>query len=317
MTRPALDPAQVDRVRGALAGMACGDALGAGYEFGPPLAADEPVGMVGGGTFGWEPGEWTDDTQMATVILDAALTAADRGGHLLENLDQVTTAWSAWSLHAPDVGMQTKSVLRSARSTSAADVAQASREHLARTGRAGGNGSLMRTAPVALAYLYDRDGRADAARAVSDLTHPDPYAGDACVLWCDAIARAVVTGVADVRGGADLVPAERRDAWLGYIDDAERDAPVAFHSDNGWVVSAFRAAWSAIVRGSTIVQAVEGGVRGGADTDTVAAIAGALAGAAYGYASLPREWTELVHGWPGLTVTELADRGLALADTRA
>jgi len=70
-----LSPAQRDRAAGVLVATAAGDALGAGYEFGPPLPTSTPVGMVGGGGFGWAPGEWTDDTSMAMVI---ARYAADR-----------------------------------------------------------------------------------------------------------------------------------------------------------------------------------------------------------------------------------------------
>ena len=71
-----------------------------------------------------------------------------------------------------------------------ADTASPRRQHARvggaaqRTGRTAGNGSLMRTAPVALAYLDDEAALVEAARAVSELTHYDPEAGDACVLWC-------------------------------------------------------------------------------------------------------------------------------------
>jgi ADP-ribosyl-[dinitrogen reductase] hydrolase len=74
--------------------------------------------------------------------------------------------WAGWSRTAPDVGIQTSQVL----------------------------GSLMRTAPVALAYLDDPAGLAEAAMAVSALTHFDPSAGEACVLWSLAIRHAVLTG---------------------------------------------------------------------------------------------------------------------------
>ena len=53
-----LTPTQSDRAVGALLGSAAGDALGAGYEFGPALPDGAPVHMKGGGGFGWEPGEW-------------------------------------------------------------------------------------------------------------------------------------------------------------------------------------------------------------------------------------------------------------------
>lgn len=57
-------------------GMACGDALGAGYEFGLPLPGDTVVAMKGGGSFDWEPGEWTDDTSMAILLCGQSRLAA-------------------------------------------------------------------------------------------------------------------------------------------------------------------------------------------------------------------------------------------------
>ena len=106
-----LSTAQSDRAAGVLLGMACGDALGAGYEFGPPLGSDVDVVMAGGGSFGWAPGEWTDDTSMAIVI--AEVTAG--GGDLATSQaqDQVAARWAGWAAGATDVGIQTRSVLRS------------------------------------------------------------------------------------------------------------------------------------------------------------------------------------------------------------
>lgn len=60
---------QSERAAGAILGMASGDALGAGYEFGPPLPSDTPVSMDGGRRGPWQPGERTDDTSMAIPIL--------------------------------------------------------------------------------------------------------------------------------------------------------------------------------------------------------------------------------------------------------
>ena len=84
----------------------------------------------------------------------------------------------------------------------------------------------MRTAPLALAYLDDEAALVEAARRVSDLTHYDPEAGDACVLRCFAIRHAILTGLLDVRIGLQHIDADRlglrvrwrtdrRHAWLG------------------------------------------------------------------------------------------------------
>ena len=108
-----------------------------------------------------------------------------------------------------------------------------------RTGRTAGNGSLMRTAPVALAYLDDEAALVEAARAVSELTHHDPEAGDACVLWCLAIRHAILTGVLDARIGLQHIDIDRRDLWASRLDVAEASQPSDF-TNNGWVVEACR-----------------------------------------------------------------------------
>lgn len=104
-----LTTAHIDRACGVLLGTAGGDALGAAYEFGPPRGPELEVAMVGGGSFGWEPGEWTDDTSMAIAIAEVAATGADlREEH---SLDSIVERWHEWSLGAKDVGIQTRSVL--------------------------------------------------------------------------------------------------------------------------------------------------------------------------------------------------------------
>ncbi|MGI8867820.1 MAG: ADP-ribosylglycohydrolase family protein, partial [Mycobacteriales bacterium] len=314
-----LTTAQRDRAAGGLLATAAGDALGAGYEFGPPLAADTPLQMRGGGGFGWAPGEWTDDTSMAIPIARAAAGLDLRAD---EAQDRIAAAWFGWARRAKDVGSQTRTVLTQAGRAAAADgldaplaqhVRAAARAQHEAAGRSGGNGSLMRTAPVALAFLDDAAGLIEAAVSLSALTHVDPEAGEACALWCLAIRHAVLTGDVDVRRGLAALPAARATVWADRLDAAGSATPDAF-ARNGWVVEALQGAWSAIsgtpvpaedrAAGIFRVQhlrlALEAGVRGGCDTDTVAAIAGGLLGAAYGASAVPATWRRIVHGWPGL-----------------
>ncbi|GIU86598.1 MAG: hypothetical protein KatS3mg009_1113 [Acidimicrobiia bacterium] len=300
------DPSLRDRIAGTLVGLATGDALGAPYEFQIP-GPDRPE-MVGGGLGPWEPGEWTDDTQQAICVAEAAaagrLVPAAVGERLLE-----------WFRGRPkDVGVHTRQVLKRARS--AADLPRVAADLFAlRPGNSSGNGSLMRTAPVALALLGDDDAIAEAAREVSALTHADPLCGDACVLWCIAIDRAVreqrLNGVDD---GLVLLPGATRNRWSGWIAQARRDPPGRF-VPNGYVVTAFQTALSAIEHtargarggaGEHVRRALGAAVAAGHDTDTVAAIAGALLGARWGAAALPSEWTGMLHGWPGLDADGLA-----------
>ena len=316
--------AQLDRACGVLLGTAAGDALGAPYEFGPPRGPDLEVAMVGGGGFGWEPGEWTDDTSMALAIAEIAATGADLRRE--EVLDTLTARWHGWSEHAKDVGVQTRTVL--SRAGQRGISAHTAREEAAAlhqaTGRTAGNGSLMRTAPLALAYLDDEQGLAQAARRVSELTHPDPDAGDACVLWSCAIRHAILTGVIDIQVGMEYLPGDREMQWARWLDAAGESQPSDFQC-NGWVVEALQGAWSAITttpipqdnpatgvfRADHLRLALEAAVRGGGDTDTVAAIAGGLLGAAYGASAVPAQWRRLLHGWP-----RLSTRGLVALATQ-
>jgi ADP-ribosyl-[dinitrogen reductase] hydrolase len=294
----------VDRVAGALVGLAAGDALGAGYEFTTPRP-EEPIEMIGGGPFGFEPGEWTDDTQMAICI--AQITAAG-------NTDPIAIGASflEWFRSGPrDVGVMTSAVLGGARD--ATDLPEAAAAyHRRNTDSSAGNGSLMRTAPVALAHLGDDDAIVEHARAISALTHADPLAQEACVLWCIGIDRAVrETRLDGVGEGVELLPAGRRSWWAARLREAFDQPPGSF-TPNGFVVTALQAAYSAIVQtpiedgeASHLARALRNAVRVGHDTDTVAAIAGQLLGARWGLHAIPSGWRDELHGWPGHDVDDL------------
>ena len=170
------------RSAGALVGSAVGDALGAPFEFGPPgqFSARFPAPargahteMCGGGALGREPGEFTDDTQMALLV---ATSLVERGG--LDETD-LFDRFQCWAqADPPDIGNQTRAVLGSGLPW---DTAAA--EHFRRTGRAAGNGSLMRTTPAAIRFAREgRGATADAARRISALTHGDPSAGEGCAI---------------------------------------------------------------------------------------------------------------------------------------
>ncbi len=317
-----LTTAQHDRVAGVLLGTAAGDALGAPYEFQPPRGPELAVEMVGGGSFGWEPSEWTDDTSMAIAIAEVAAAGADLRDQEAQNI--IVCRWVEWARTAKDVGIQTSDVLVA---IDPARPAASAREYAAQRfsggAKSAGNGSLMRTAPVALAYL-DQEGRAgddatvEAAISISDLTHGDPDCADACVLWCLAIRYALLTGELDIRRGLEWIAADRRMLWSTRLDGAERLRRQDFPS-NGWVVGALQAAWSAIsgtpipdddpagqmFRADHLRHALDAAVRCGNDTDTVAAIAGGLLGALHGASAVPAEWRRKLHGWPGKRVREL------------
>ncbi len=303
MARPngSLDAGSVemDRAVGAVIGGAVGDALGAGYEFGPAPEPDA-VTMRRGTLTGEPASHWTDDTAMAIAILEVAAT---QGTLTTERAaTAVGERFLEWYRSGPsDIGNQTRAVL--SRATSGADVAKSAAREQERDPERAGNGSLMRTGPVALAHLGDESSLASAARAMSALTHPSPYAQDACVLWTLAIDHVIGTGeLVGPRVGLHLIETSRRKEWERWLDDAESLEPRRFNP-NGYVVTALQAAWSAIHTTHARENRFESGLRRavaiGDDTDTVAAIAGSLLGAASGASSIPAEWRDGLAGWPG------------------
>lgn len=337
---PDLSPTQIDRAAGVLLTQAVGDALGVPYEF-AALPTGEPQ-MIGGGLGPYEPAEWSDDTQMAICIARVAATGADLTSSTA--LDAVAGGFEGWLTGgASDVGTQTRAVLgAAARATGPAGIrlTTAAREHTASHPRSAGNGALMRTSIVGLTRLHDRDHTAASARAVAALTHAAPLAIDSCLIWSDAVRRAVLDGQFDLIPALDLIDAERQEQWRAWIVEATGADPARF-APNGFTVTALQAAWAAITSTAVIAGAGDGegdgdgegksseagdatghvrralsaAVHAGDDTDTVAAIAGGLLGARYGASAVPAQWAHAVHGWPGLRGSDLMDLARHTATT--
>jgi ADP-ribosyl-[dinitrogen reductase] hydrolase len=293
-----------DRIAGTLLGTAAGDALGAGYEFQhPPF---DEIAMIGGGLGDFAPGEWTDDTSMAACIAEVTATGT-------VDLAAIGDRFLAWQRSGPpDMGNLTRAVLE--RANDGGDLARAAAAYFAANPKgAGGNGALMRTAPVASTHLGDDPAIAASAREIAYLTHADPLAGDSCVLWSIAIDRAIRKQRLDgIHDGLTLLPEERRGYWTDVIVAAETNSPGSF-TPNGFTVTALQAAYAAVVQTpiphhmpAVHLQAtLDAAVRIGHDTDTVAAIAGGLLGARWGASAIPFRWRRMLHGWPGLDATDL------------
>ena len=316
-----MSAARTDRVRGCLLGLAVGDALGTTHEFRvmeqppyPALAAGPATDVVGGGPFQLAPGQVTDDTQLAVCL---ARNLAEHGRF---ELDDVARRYVAWSDHAFDIGNQTGAAIRGLRRGEAASSAglgvwrQSGR-------RAAGNGSLMRTAPLAIALGgVDRARLIDASIAESMITHADPR----CLLACAAFDCAIAAAIEDP--GSSLVGVGREALRVGarrlgatWTDPMDREhlerAEVELESDldaagsespdvhgvelhlyktAGFVRVAFRLAfWHAMHTRSWRDAVVDVSSRGG-DADTNAAIVGALLGARDGASAIPEAWIERV-----------------------
>src|SRR5579872_3091324 len=135
------------RVRGALIGLAVGDALGAAVEFSPPDTFEPVVGFRAGGPHGLKAGEWTDDTSMALALADSIASA---GWDLNDQASRYVEWWKTgrYSVNGRcfDIGITTRSAL--SRFITSKD-ALASGDP---SERASGNGSIMRLTPVPVGH---------------------------------------------------------------------------------------------------------------------------------------------------------------------
>ncbi len=312
--------------RGALLGLAVGDALGTTFEFEerqapafPALATGPLVEVIGGGPFELAAGEVTDDTQMATALAEQirvsvrSIATADLVARYLE-----------WSTVCFDIGIQTRRSLEYARAGVAASGRRVWDD--ASGLRPAGNGSLMRTAPIGVLLAPLPEERRLLSLSDSAITHFDPRCQLACALFNAAIAHAVGRG-ATARGAyraaraeiepavalliarhPDLEPAvgEAAADLATDLDAAERDdpelygAPLHIHRTAGFVRVAFRLAFWHLLHAPDFKSALVDVANRGGDADTNAAITGALLGAVHREDAVPPGWIAAVLSAPGL-----------------
>ncbi len=181
-----LDEATRDRARGALLGLAVGDALGTTLEFSRRDSQPLQMEITGGGPFGLQPGQWTDDTSMALALADSLIQS---GGLDPRDLAERFVAWwkqGAFSAtgHCFDIGVTTAEALGRFRANGN-PMAGSTDENAA------GNGSVMRLAPVVLATLGHPLRRTEWAAGQSRVTHGSPQAVEGCVWFAELLARAI------------------------------------------------------------------------------------------------------------------------------
>ncbi|CAL9555562.1 ADP-ribosylarginine hydrolase Tri1 [Streptomyces sp. enrichment culture] len=297
-----------ERAVGAVVGSAVGDALGAPFEFGPEGAFTarfpHPGGggeMCGGG--GWDPGEATDDTQMAVLVGESLVEC---GGL---DLPDVFRRFQRWAAAEPkDIGLQTEAVLGSGDPW---DTAAAL--HFQTNRRAAGNGALMRAATSGVHFAgRGRDATMDAARRLAALTHGDRAAWEGTAIFHELLRVALTGGdpLAALPGTLAAVHPGHRERYAVVLDpDWHPDLATEF---NGAVWPCLGSAVWAVRTTSSYEDAVRAAVDLGGDTDTVAAVTGGLAGAVYGAGAIPERWTEPLHvPLPGFGERVLRAAGLS------
>ncbi|WP_326613870.1 ADP-ribosylglycohydrolase family protein [Streptomyces scopuliridis] len=282
---------RIQRSVGAVIGSAVGDALGAPFEFGPagafstrfpaPGAGGE---MCGGG--GWDPGEATDDTQMAVLVAESLLERGEL------DLPDIFARFQRWAASDPkDIGLQTEDVL-----TNGMPWDLAAAIHFQVSQRAAGNGSLMRAATSAVHFARGGpQATMDAARRIAALTHGDRAAWEGTAVFHELI-RVTLEGaepLAALPGIVELVHPDHRPRYATVLAaDWHPDQATEF---NGAVWPCLGSAVWALRATGGFEDAVHAAIDLGGDTDTVAAVTGGLAGAYYGPDAIPERWTAPLH----------------------
>lgn len=295
-----MQPSLSERYRGALLGLACGDAVGTTVEFKPRGSFQPLTDMVGGGPFDLKPGQWTDDTSMALCLAESLLSkntfdAADQMGRYLN--------WWKWGYRSStgecfDIGMTVSQALSQYQQTSQ-PFAGSTDPFTA------GNGSLMRLVPVVLFYFPDVQQIRRFAIDSSRTTHAAPEAIECCQLLAELITKALLgasktelhrlplstftqSKVAALARGDYLVKSVSDIRGSGYSVESLEAALWCFHHTDSFA--------AAILQAANL----------GDDADTTAAIVGQLAGAYYGIRAIPAHWLEMLHD--GEEITATADR---------
>ncbi len=278
------------RFRGCLLGLAVGDALGTTLEFRAPGSFAPLTDMIGGGPFGLQPGQWTDDTSMALCLAHSLLHC--RGFDAVDQMNR----YCNWYRHGYmsstgecfDIGGTVSQALEAyLRSGDPFSGSQAE--------SSAGNGSLMRLAPVAMYYAHSPLATvATMAADSSRTTHAAAEAVDACMLFAAQLRMALAGHDKQaILLGHGATPDAPAIAALALRDHVAVDATAIRGS--GYVVDALSAALWCFATTDDYASAVLKAANLGDDADTTAAICGQLAGAYYGLEGIPAGWRQTLH----------------------
>jgi ADP-ribosyl-[dinitrogen reductase] hydrolase len=304
---------------GGLYGALLGDACGCPYEFKRPASIPpfDQIEMIPPKDFNrtWKDipvGTYTDDGAQALCLLKVLVDRVPHAVHmmlrpedakkvalkkddddLVVNLRAKLLAWLGGGYMSVDnktfdSGAQTKRALLFCDSTEEV-IKELSRP------MDSGNGSLMRSIPVALiATSLHEAMRLGALQSLP--THPNARCQLTCALYCGIAykmlegfeADDVITGI--IAEAHKMFPNDQDE--LNLITQAENIEPTG----TGYVVDAFWSALWALRTGKTFKEVIKYSISLGMDTDTTACIAGGLAGIKYGYDNLPQDWLDLLRG---------------------
>jgi len=282
MTQPLND--RIHRARGALLGLAVGDAVGTTVEFKPRGTFKSMTDMVGGGPFNLEAGQFTDDTSMALCL----------GASLIENgfdlHDQITryTRWANQGYMSSngrcfDIGIATRGALQ--RFQRSGEPLAGSTDH-----NSAGNGCIMRLAPVPIRYLEQPNLAVRYSEEQARTTHQAPECLSASRLFGEILVRALQGQTKDQVLSPPVLtgklPIKIHSIGQGRYRTKDRQAI----RGTGYVVNSLEATLWCFDQTENFRDCILMAANLGDDADTTAAQAGQLAGAFYGESGIPAEW---------------------------
>lgn len=270
-----------ERILGGFFGVACGDALGGTLEF---MAGDEISGkfgvlkdIIGGGFWGLMPGEVTDDTMMTIAVARGILDNPD------DPVEAIGKHFIKWYDSKPKFMGRIIYLALSEYKRSHDWEKAACYAHQASGGMSAGNGSLMRCLPAAL-YYSDLEKVLEVTAAQSMLTHYDKKATDACCFY-NLLAYNYLNGKSideTIKEHLEKYP-EYKQVFRLSKDELR---------PTGYVFDTLTCALWSFINTSSFEDAVCTAANLGGDADTIAAIAGGLAGVYYGYNAIPNRWKD-------------------------
>lgn len=284
------------RCRGALMGLAVGDALGTTVEFSPRGTFPPVLEIVGGGPFNLEAGRWTDDTSMALCLAESLIEM--RGFDPVDQLERYRRWYREGHLSSTntcfDVGITVRTALARFERT---------REPFCGSTdpNTAGNGSLMRLAPMALRWLGDPESAMEKAGESSRTTHGAMTAVDGCRYFAGLILGALGGVRKETLLSSRFSPVP--DYWkrVPLAPEIDEIASGSFKTkeapqieSTGYVVHTLEAALWAFHSSSSFEEGCRLAVNLGGDADTTGAVYGQIAGAFYGEQGIPRRWREIV-----------------------
>ncbi|MDP9928481.1 ADP-ribosylglycohydrolase family protein [Variovorax paradoxus] len=275
-----------DRYRGCLLGLACGDAVGTTVEFMPRGTFEPVTQMAGGGPFGLQPGEWTDDTSMALCL--ATSIVRQHGFDAVDQMNRYCNWRSVGYLSSNgecfDIGITVATAL---------DRYLRTRDPFAGDPdpKTAGNGALMRLAPVP---MYFRASAADTLRFAGESTRTTHGAQEAidCSRLFALQLRAALLGARKENILATVVPGPLSTKVAAIASGSYRGKPREAIKGSGYCVDSLEAALWCFSGTELFEEAVLAAANLGDDADTTAAICGQLAGAHYGTSAIPQGWLE-------------------------